>query len=147
MKKAVEKVNKHNFNGRPLKVKEVGHWEKKKREAKRQKCQLWIFLSHIFMFYQDPDGVIAQREINKSQGGGPQGGHGGMGGMDRMGPGPNGPMVNIPPSLMNNPNIPNEIIHGLQAGRIGNTVFVANVRLPDFSHCLYFIKAQMYGIQ
>uniref|UniRef100_A0A3B5KIA4 Heterogeneous nuclear ribonucleoprotein M n=1 Tax=Takifugu rubripes TaxID=31033 RepID=A0A3B5KIA4_TAKRU len=51
MKKAVEKVNKHNFNGRPLKVKE------------------------------DPDGVIAQREINKSQG----------------------------------------------AGRIGNTVFVANL--------------------
>nr|XP_046247363.1 heterogeneous nuclear ribonucleoprotein M isoform X4 [Scatophagus argus] len=103
MKKAVEKVNKHNFNGRPLKVKE------------------------------DPDGVIAQREINKSQGGGPQGGHGGMGamggmgGMDRMGPGPNGPMVNIPPSLMNNPNIPNEIIHGLQAGRIGSTVFVANL--------------------
>lgn len=28
MKKAVEKVNKHNFNGRPLKVKEVGHVEK-----------------------------------------------------------------------------------------------------------------------
>lgn len=86
---------------------------------------------------QDPDGVIAQREINKSQGGGPQGGHGGMGGMggmDRMGPGPNGPMINIPPSLMNNPNIPNEIIYGLQAGRIGNTVFVANVRLPKFYH-------------
>lgn len=55
------------------------------------------------------------------------GGMGGMGGMDRMGPGPNGPIVNIPPSLMNNPNIPNEIIHGLQAGRIGSTVFVANV--------------------
>ncbi|CAJ1060632.1 heterogeneous nuclear ribonucleoprotein M isoform X2 [Xyrichtys novacula] len=102
MKKAVEKVNKHNLNGRPLKVKE------------------------------DPDGVIAQREINKAQGGGPPGGHGAMGGMDRMnmdrmGPGPNGPMVNIPPSLMNNPNIPNEIIHGLQAGRIGSTVFVANL--------------------
>ncbi|XP_034560756.1 heterogeneous nuclear ribonucleoprotein M isoform X3 [Notolabrus celidotus] len=101
MKKAVEKVNKHNLNGRPLKVKE------------------------------DPDGVIAQREINKGQGGGPPGGPGGMGGMDRMnmermGPGPNGP-VNIPPSLMNNPNIPNEIIHGLQAGRIGSTVFVANL--------------------
>uniref|UniRef100_A0A669BZS3 Heterogeneous nuclear ribonucleoprotein M n=1 Tax=Oreochromis niloticus TaxID=8128 RepID=A0A669BZS3_ORENI len=79
MKKAVEKVNKHNLNGRPLKVKE------------------------------DPDGM------------------GGMGGMDRMGPGPNGPMVNIPPSLLNNPNIPNEIIHGLQAGRIGSTVFVANL--------------------
>uniref|UniRef100_A0A3B4T9W3 Heterogeneous nuclear ribonucleoprotein M n=1 Tax=Seriola dumerili TaxID=41447 RepID=A0A3B4T9W3_SERDU len=84
MKKAVEKVNKHNLNGRPLKVKEVG-----------------------------------------------MGGMGGMGGMDRMnmdrmGPGPNGP-INIPPSLMNNPNIPNEIIHGLQAGRIGSTVFVANL--------------------
>lgn len=95
----------------------------------------WVFLEsyfHDFFFpphNQDPDGVIAQREMNKSQGGGPQGGHGGMGGMDRMGPGPNGNMVNIPPSLMNNPNIPNEIIHGLQAGRIGNTVFVANVRL------------------
>ncbi|XP_049910625.1 heterogeneous nuclear ribonucleoprotein M [Epinephelus moara] len=102
MRKAVEKVNKHNLNGRPLKVKE------------------------------DPDGVIAQREMNKGQGGGPPGGHGGMGGMDRMnmdrmGPGPTGPMVNIPPSLMNNPNIPNEIIHGLQAGRIGSTVFVANL--------------------
>ncbi|XP_037624998.1 heterogeneous nuclear ribonucleoprotein M isoform X4 [Sebastes umbrosus] len=110
MKKAVEKVNKHNLNGRPLKVKE------------------------------DPDGVIAQREMNKAQGGGHPGGHGGMGGMggmdrmnmdrmnmDRMGPGPNSSVVNIPPSLMNNPNIPNEVIHGLQAGRIGNTVFVANL--------------------
>uniref|UniRef100_G3P7K9 RRM domain-containing protein n=1 Tax=Gasterosteus aculeatus aculeatus TaxID=481459 RepID=G3P7K9_GASAC len=88
MKKAVEKVNKHNLNGRPLKVKET-------------------------------------------PGGGHPGGHGGMGmdrmNMERMGPGPNGSMVNIPPSLMNNPNIPNEIIHGLQAGRIGSTVFVANL--------------------
>ncbi|XP_061883767.1 heterogeneous nuclear ribonucleoprotein M-like isoform X1 [Entelurus aequoreus] len=92
MRRAVEKVNKHNLNGRPLKVKE------------------------------DPDGVIALRETSKS--GGPQGG---MGGMDRMGPAPNGPMVNIPPSLMNNPSIPMEVIHGLQAGRIGNTVFVANL--------------------
>ena len=96
--------------------------------------------------------MIAQREINKAQGGGPPGGHGGMGGMgamggmggmdrmnmDRMGPGPNGSMVNIPPSLMNNPNIPNEIIHGLQAGRIGSTVFVANVRLPEFFLFLFF---------
>lgn len=49
--------------------------------------------------------------------------------MDRMGPGPNGPMVNVPPSMMNNPNIPSEILQGLQAGRIGNTVFVANVSL------------------
>lgn len=97
--------------------------------------------------------MIAQREINKAQGGGPPGGHGGMGGMggmgamggmggmermnmDRMGPGPNGSMVNIPPSLMNNPNIPNEIIHGLQAGRIGSTVFVANVRLTHICSVL-----------
>lgn len=56
----------------------------------------------------------------------------GMDRMDRMGPGPNGSMVNIPSSLMNNPNVPNEIIHGLQAGRIGNTIFVANVRLPFY---------------
>uniref|UniRef100_A0A3P9AIH5 RRM domain-containing protein n=1 Tax=Esox lucius TaxID=8010 RepID=A0A3P9AIH5_ESOLU len=116
MKKAVEKVNKHSLNGRPLKVKE------------------------------DPDGVIAQRDAHRAQGGGgggggPPGGHGGMNmgmnmdrmnmermNMDRMGPGPGAPpMVNIPPSLMNNPNIPNEIIHGLQAGKIGSTVFVANL--------------------
>ncbi|KAM9384743.1 heterogeneous nuclear ribonucleoprotein M isoform 2-T2 [Pholidichthys leucotaenia] len=97
MKRAVEKVNKHNLNGRPLKVKE------------------------------DPDGVIAQREFTKSQGGGGHVGMGGMSGMDHMGPGPNGPMVSIPPSLMNNPNIPNEIIQGLQAGRIGCGIFVANL--------------------
>ncbi|KAI4793526.1 hypothetical protein KUCAC02_032660 [Chaenocephalus aceratus] len=87
MKKAVEKVNKHNLNGRPLKVKE------------------------------DPDGVIAQREINKTQGGGHPGGHGGMGGMGNMGGmGPD-----------EQPQHPNEVIHGLQAGRIGSTVFVANL--------------------
>ncbi|XP_045061477.1 heterogeneous nuclear ribonucleoprotein M-like isoform X2 [Coregonus clupeaformis] len=110
MKKAVEKVNKYNLNGRPLMVKE------------------------------DPDGVIAQRDSHRAQGGGggggPPGGHGGMNmGMDRMnmermnmGPGPGAPpMVNIPPSLMNNSNIPNEIIHGLQAGKIGSTVFVASL--------------------
>lgn len=49
---------------------------------------------------------------------------GGMG----IGPGPGDPgMINIPPSILNNPNIPNEIIHALQAGRLGSTVFVANV--------------------
>lgn len=97
--------------------------------------------------------MIAQREINKAPVGGPPGGHGGMGGMggmdrmnmDRMGPGPTGPMVNIPPSLMNNPNIPNEIIHGLQAGRIGSTVFVANVRRPTVF--LSSKNPQIYGIK
>lgn len=33
MKKAVEKVNKHNFNGRPLKVKEVGRVEENYKAA------------------------------------------------------------------------------------------------------------------
>lgn len=54
-----------------------------------------------------------------------------------MGMGPGGPgMINIPPSILNNPNIPNEIIHALQAGRLGSTVFVANV--SKWTHC--FIK-------
>jgi heterogeneous nuclear ribonucleoprotein M len=43
-------------------------------------------------------------------------------------------MINIPPSILNNPNIPNEIIHALQAGRLGSTVFVANV--SKWIHCL-----------
>lgn len=85
---------------------------------------------------QDPDGVIAQREAHRSQGGG-GGPPGGMGGGMGMGPGPGAPpMVNIPPSLLNNPNIPNEIIHGLQAGKIGSTVFVANVS------CIYAIEGR-----
>uniref|UniRef100_A0A8C9RG02 Heterogeneous nuclear ribonucleoprotein M n=1 Tax=Scleropages formosus TaxID=113540 RepID=A0A8C9RG02_SCLFO len=93
MKKAVEKVNKHILNGRPLKVKE------------------------------DLNGEFARRAAQRAQGGGPPGGMA-MG----MGPGPGAPpMVNIPPSLLNNPNIPSEIIHGLQAGKIGSTVFVANL--------------------
>lgn len=74
--------------------------------------------------------MIAQREAHRAQGGGGGGGGppGSMGGGMGMGPGPgSSPMVNIPPSLLNNPNIPNEIIHGLQAGKIGSTVFVANV--------------------
>ncbi|KAG9329101.1 hypothetical protein JZ751_007626, partial [Albula glossodonta] len=81
----------------------------------------------------DPDGEFARRAAQRAQGGGgPPGGMGmAMGGMG-MGPGPGAPpppppMVNIPPSLMDNPNIPSEVIHGLQAGKIGNTVFVANL--------------------
>lgn len=37
--------------------------------------------------------------------------------------------MNVPPSIANNPNIPPEVIHALQAGRLGTTVFVANVRI------------------
>ncbi|NXF26844.1 HNRPM protein, partial [Rhodinocichla rosea] len=67
---------------------------------------------------EDPDGEHARRAMQKVMAAG------GMG----IGPGPGGPgMINIPPSILNNPNIPNEIIHALQAGRLGSTVFVANL--------------------
>ncbi|KAM8876517.1 myelin expression factor 2 [Synchiropus picturatus] len=65
---------------------------------------------------EDPDGEHARRVLQRI--GGPQ-----VGRMQDMGPGG----INIPPSIMNNPNIPPEIILGLQAGRLGNTVFVANL--------------------
>ncbi|NXU55309.1 HNRPM protein, partial [Turnix velox] len=68
---------------------------------------------------EDPDGEHARRAMHKVMAAA-----GGMG----IGPGPGGPgMINIPPSILNNPNIPNEIIHALQAGRLGSTVFVANL--------------------
>ncbi|XP_064493273.1 heterogeneous nuclear ribonucleoprotein M isoform X2 [Pseudopipra pipra] len=68
---------------------------------------------------EDPDGEHARRAMQKVMAVA-----GGMG----IGPGPGGPgMLNIPPSILNNPNIPNEIIHALQAGRLGSTVFVANL--------------------
>ncbi|KFP00655.1 Heterogeneous nuclear ribonucleoprotein M, partial [Calypte anna] len=68
---------------------------------------------------EDPDGEHARRAMQKVMAVA-----GGMG----IGPGPGGPgMINIPPSILNNPNIPNEIIHALQAGRLGSTVFVANL--------------------
>lgn len=76
-------------------------------------------LSVVLVLLQDPDGEHARRAMQKVMAAA-----GGMG----IGPGPGGPgMINIPPSILNNPNIPNEIIHALQAGRLGSTVFVANV--------------------
>nr|XP_060642130.1 heterogeneous nuclear ribonucleoprotein M [Anolis sagrei ordinatus] len=69
---------------------------------------------------EDPDGEHVRRAVQKAM----VVSGSGMG----MGPGPGGPgMVNIPPSILNNPNIPNEIIHALQTGRLGSTVFVANL--------------------
>ncbi|XP_032322175.1 heterogeneous nuclear ribonucleoprotein M isoform X18 [Camelus ferus] len=66
---------------------------------------------------EDPDGEHARRAMQKV-----------MATTGGMGMGPGGPgMINIPPSILNNPNIPNEIIHALQAGRLGSTVFVANL--------------------
>ncbi|XP_029354644.1 myelin expression factor 2 isoform X2 [Echeneis naucrates] len=66
---------------------------------------------------EDPDGEYARRVLQR-MGGSQQGGRG-----QDMGPGG----MNIPPSIANNPNIPPEVIHALQAGRLGTTVFVANL--------------------
>uniref|UniRef100_A0A669C2W9 Myelin expression factor 2 n=1 Tax=Oreochromis niloticus TaxID=8128 RepID=A0A669C2W9_ORENI len=66
---------------------------------------------------EDPDGEHARRVLQR-MGGGQQGGRG-----QDMGPG----VMNLPPSIANNPNIPPEVIHALEAGRLGNTVFVANL--------------------
>ncbi|XP_061670657.1 myelin expression factor 2 [Syngnathoides biaculeatus] len=65
---------------------------------------------------EDPDGEHARRVLQRM--GGPQGGRG-------QDMGPSG--MNIPPSIANNPNIPPEIKHALQTGRLGSTVFVANL--------------------
>uniref|UniRef100_A0A1A8EP91 Myelin expression factor 2 n=1 Tax=Nothobranchius korthausae TaxID=1143690 RepID=A0A1A8EP91_9TELE len=66
---------------------------------------------------EDPDGEIARRALQRI-GGGQQGGRG-----QDMGPGG----MNLPQSIANNPNIPPDIILALQSGRLGNTVFVANL--------------------
>ncbi|XP_036420474.1 myelin expression factor 2 [Colossoma macropomum] len=85
VKKALEVMNKHDLNGRPLNIKE------------------------------DPDGEHARRVLQRSGFSGGRGSDGGPAGM------------NLPPSILNNPNIPPEIISALQAGRLGSTVFVANL--------------------
>ncbi|XP_062998879.1 myelin expression factor 2 [Elgaria multicarinata webbii] len=66
---------------------------------------------------EDPDGEHARRALQR--GSGPfTGGHG-----PDIAPG----LMNLPPSILNNPNIPPEIISNLQAGRLGSTIFVANL--------------------
>uniref|UniRef100_A0A8D0H214 Heterogeneous nuclear ribonucleoprotein M n=1 Tax=Sphenodon punctatus TaxID=8508 RepID=A0A8D0H214_SPHPU len=66
---------------------------------------------------EDPDGEHARRALQR--GGGPfPGGHG-----PDIAPG----LMNLPPSILNNPNIPPEVISNLQAGRLGSTIFVANL--------------------
>lgn len=77
---------------------------------------LTICTCNALCFFQDPDGEHARRAMQKV-----------MATTGGMGVGPGGPVVSVPPSILNNPNIPNEIIHALQAGRLGSTVFVANV--------------------
>uniref|UniRef100_A0A8C1IS95 Myelin expression factor 2 n=1 Tax=Cyprinus carpio TaxID=7962 RepID=A0A8C1IS95_CYPCA len=63
---------------------------------------------------EDPDGEHARRVLQRS------------GRMFGAGRGQDAG-INIPPSIANNPNIPPEIISALQAGRLGTTVFVANL--------------------
>ncbi|CAI9612463.1 unnamed protein product [Staurois parvus] len=87
VQKALDVMNKHDLNGRPLNIK------------------------------ADPDGEHARRVLQRSGGQFP-GGHN-----SDMGPA----IVNLPPSILNNPNIPPEIITALRAGRLGTTVFVANL--------------------
>ncbi|KAI1889674.1 hypothetical protein AGOR_G00165390 [Albula goreensis] len=87
VKKAIEVMNKHDLNGRPLNIKE------------------------------DPDGEHARRVLQRTGGIFP-GGRGQDGAPGCM---------NLPPSIANNPNIPPEVINSLQAGRLGSTVFVANL--------------------
>nr|XP_033776275.1 myelin expression factor 2 isoform X2 [Geotrypetes seraphini] len=65
---------------------------------------------------EDPDGEHARRVLNRVGQSFP--GHG-----SDVGPG----IMNLPPSILNNPNIPPEIIAALQAGRLGSTIFVANL--------------------
>uniref|UniRef100_A0A2K6GEQ2 Myelin expression factor 2 n=1 Tax=Propithecus coquereli TaxID=379532 RepID=A0A2K6GEQ2_PROCO len=66
---------------------------------------------------EDPDGENARRALQRTGGSFP-GGH-----VPDMGSG----LMNLPPSILNNPNIPPEVISNLQAGRLGSTIFVANL--------------------
>ncbi|XP_042680603.1 myelin expression factor 2 [Centrocercus urophasianus] len=66
---------------------------------------------------EDPEGEHARRALQRG-GGQFAGGHGAD-----IAPG----LMNLPPSIVNNPNIPPEVISNLQAGRLGSTIFVANL--------------------
>ncbi|ELK05443.1 Myelin expression factor 2 [Pteropus alecto] len=66
---------------------------------------------------RDPDGENARRALQRTGGSFP-GGH-----VPDLGSG----LMNLPPSILNNPNIPPEVISNLQAGRLGSTIFVANL--------------------
>ncbi|KAM6180898.1 myelin expression factor 2 isoform 2-T2 [Erethizon dorsatum] len=66
---------------------------------------------------EDPDGENARRALQRTGGSFP-GSH-----APEMGSG----LMNLPPSILNNPNIPPEVISNLQAGRLGSTIFVANL--------------------
>ncbi|XP_051896418.1 myelin expression factor 2 [Pristis pectinata] len=67
---------------------------------------------------EDTDGEHARRAMQRAGGGSYPGGPG----LDIS-----SPIVNLPPNLVNNPNIPPEVLTALQAGRLLPTVFVANL--------------------
>lgn len=83
--------------------------------------QLLMVVSFFVPIFQDPEGEHARRALQRGGGQFP-GGHG-----SDAAPG----MMNLPPSILNNPNIPPEVISNLQAGRLGSTIFVANVSLKQ----------------
>ncbi|XP_059847492.1 myelin expression factor 2-like [Hemitrygon akajei] len=68
---------------------------------------------------EDLDGEHARRMMQK------------FGGFDRMGMVGGGigggPGMNIPPALLNNPNVPRDVLSALQAGRLGSTIFIVNL--------------------
>ncbi|NXF44284.1 MYEF2 factor, partial [Oceanites oceanicus] len=78
---------------------------------------LMIKLALFLSIFQDPEGEHARRALQRVGGQFP-GGHG-----PDVAPG----IMNLPPSILNNPNIPPEVISNLQAGRLGSTIFVANL--------------------
>ncbi|XP_072889271.1 myelin expression factor 2 [Hemitrygon akajei] len=67
---------------------------------------------------EDADGEHARRAMQRAGGGSYPGG---------SRPDISSPIVNLPPNLVNNLNIPPEVLTALQAGRLLPTVFVANL--------------------
>uniref|UniRef100_A0A2I2ZM92 Heteroous nuclear ribonucleoprotein M n=1 Tax=Gorilla gorilla gorilla TaxID=9595 RepID=A0A2I2ZM92_GORGO len=99
------------------KVGEVTYVELLMDAEGKSRVKYHLLCKHGLRCRWDPDGEHARRAMQKV-----------MATTGGMGMGPGGPgMITIPPSILNNPNIPNEIIHALQAGRLGSTVFVANL--------------------
>lgn len=81
-----------------------------------------IKLALFLHMLQDPEGEHARRALQRVGGQFP----GGQG--PDMAPG----LMNLPLSIVNNPNIPPEVISNLQAGRLGSTIFVANVSFKTY---------------
>ncbi|XP_063771208.1 heterogeneous nuclear ribonucleoprotein M [Pseudophryne corroboree] len=118
MKKAVQLLNKHALNGRPLKIKEDPDGEHVRRATQslfRPGAMNMGTPDHIGLGMSGPLGMPRTIGMNNP---GPLG---------MACPVPAGSNLNIPPSILNNPNIPGDVILALQSGRLGSTVFVANL--------------------